>query len=541
MATATAMIFARADTPSAIVAHRGIRASRRNEPSPWNALWAMMVGFFMILLDANIVAVANPSIMAKLNIGYDTVIWVTSAYLLAYAVPLLVAGRLGDRFGPKNLYLIGLVVFTAASLWCGLSGSISMLIVARAVQGIGAAMLAPQTLSMITRIFPSDHRGMAMSVWGATAGMANLFGPLAGGVLVDVMGWEWIFFINVPIGIVGLGLAVWLVPVLPTFHHRFDLVSVGVSGVGMFLIVFTLQQGQSAGWAPWTGAMITVGAGLMASFVYWQSVNTCEPLIPLAIFRDRNFGLSSLGVAAVSFATTAMVLPVMFYAQAVRGLSPSRAALLVAPMAIATALLAPMVGKIADRSHPRTVVGFGFSLLAIAITWLSMEMTPSTPVWRLVLPFIAMGVGIVFIWTPLAATATRNLPSRLAGASSGAYSATRQLGAVLGSAGMAAFLTSRISAEISSPPGGMHWQRPEGTSVQLPEFLRAPFSVAMSQSMLLPALISLFGAAAAVFMVGISTSATTWRRTRVRTVDTPLGPAGSDDGRTETMTTCDKG
>ena len=165
----------------------------------------MLVGFFMILVDATIVAVANPSIMAELGADYDTVIWVTSAYLLAYAVPLLLAGRLGDRFGPKNLYLVGLAVFTAASLWCGLAGSIEMLIAARVVQGIGAALLTPQTLSTITRIFPPERRGVAMSLWGATAGVATLVGPLAGGVLVDRLGWQWIFFVNVPIGIIGLG------------------------------------------------------------------------------------------------------------------------------------------------------------------------------------------------------------------------------------------------------------------------------------------------------------------------------------------------
>src|SRR5690242_4854613 len=180
--------------------------------NPWNALWAMMVGFFMILVDATIVAVANPTIMEALGADYDGVIWVTSAYLLAYAVPLLVAGRLGDVYGPKNLYLAGLAVFTAASLWCGLAGSIGMLIAARVVQGIGAALLTPQTLSTITRIFPPEHRGAAMSVWGATAGVATLVGPLAGGVLVDHLGWQWIFFVNVPIGIVGLVLAWVLVP-----------------------------------------------------------------------------------------------------------------------------------------------------------------------------------------------------------------------------------------------------------------------------------------------------------------------------------------
>jgi len=468
--------------------------------NPWNALWAMLVGFFMILVDATIVAVANPSIMDKLGASYDSVIWVTSAYLLAYAVPLLVAGRLGDRFGPKNLYLLGLTVFTAASLWCGLAGSIGMLVAARVVQGIGAALLTPQTLSTITRIFPAERRGVAMSVWGATAGVATLVGPLAGGVLVDRLGWQWIFFVNVPIGIIGLALAVWLIPALPTSTHNFDLLGVALSGVGMFMIVFALQEGQSHDWAPWIWGTIAGGIGFMAAFLIWQYVNTSEPLIPLVIFRDRDFSLSNVGVATIGFVVTATFLPLMFYAQAVCGLSPTRSALLTAPMAIATGVLAPFVGKIVDRSHPRPVIGFGFSVLAIAMTWLSIEMTPTTPIWRLVLPITAMGIGSAFIWAPLAATATRNLPPKLAGAGSGVYNTTRQVGSVLGSAGMAAFMTSRISAEM--PPMPAQATQGEGAVTQLPAWLHDPFAAAMSQSMLLPAFFALSGVVAAVFLLG---------------------------------------
>jgi EmrB/QacA subfamily drug resistance transporter len=468
--------------------------------NPWNALWAMLVGFFMILVDATIVAVANPSIMDKLGADYDSVIWVTSAYLLAYAVPLLVAGRLGDRFGPKNLYLVGLAVFTAASLWCGLAGSIGMLIAARVVQGIGAALLTPQTLSTITRIFPPERRGVAMSVWGATAGVATLVGPLAGGVLVDHLGWQWIFFVNVPVGIIGLALAVWLIPVLPTSTQRFDLLGVVLSGVGMFMVVFALQEGQSHDWAPWIWGTLAGGIGFMAAFLIWQSVNRNEPLIPLVVFRDRDFSLSNVGVATIGFVVTATFLPLMFYAQAVCGLSPTRSALLTAPMAIATGVLAPFVGKIVDRSHPRPVIGFGFSVLAIAMTWLSIEMTPTTPIWRLVLPLTAMGIGSAFIWAPLAATATRNLPPQLAGAGSGVYNTTRQVGSVLGSAGMAAFMTSRIGAEM--PPMPTQAVQGEGSVTQLPTWLHEPFAAAMSQSLLLPAFFALFGVVAAVFLLG---------------------------------------
>ena len=476
---------------------------------PWHALWAMMVGFFMILVDATIVAVANPSIMEKLDAGYDAVIWVTSAYLLGFAVPLLLAGRLGDRYGPKNLYLLGLAVFTAASLWCGLSDTIGMLIAARVLQGVGAALLTPQTLSTITRIFPAERRGVAMSVWGATAGVATLVGPLAGGVLVDGLGWQWIFFVNVPIGIIGLGLAYWLVPDLPTEKHGFDLLGVVLSGIGMFMIVFALQEGQSHNWAPWIWGTLAGGAGFMAAFIFWQQANRNEPLIPLGIFRDRDFSLSNLGVATIGFVVTAMILPVMFYAQAVCGLSPTRSALLTAPMAIATGLLAPWVGKIVDRSHPRPIIGFGFSMLAISLTWLSVEMTPTTPIWRIVLPLTATGVGMAFIWSPLAATATRHLPPQLAGAGSGVYNATRQVGSVLGSASMAAFMTTRISAEMPLAADGSGGEGSEGGVTQLPSFLHEPFAAAMSQALLLPAFIALFGVVAALFLLGFAKSAIT--------------------------------
>jgi EmrB/QacA subfamily drug resistance transporter len=492
-------------TPSSPGATRRAWLGRVQNPgNPWNALWAMMIGFFMIMVDSTIVAVANPTIMAELHIGYDAVVWVTSAYLLGYAVVLLVAGRLGDRFGSKNLYLIGLVVFTLASMCCGLSGSAAMLIAARVVQGVGAGILTPQTLSTITQIFPPQRRGVAMSVWGATAGVASLVGPLAGGALVDGLGWQWIFFINVPIGIVGLALAVRLVPVLPTQAHLFDLIGVGLSGIGIFLIVFGLQQGQAAHWEPWIWAMIVAGAGFISMFVYWQSVNTREPLIPLTMFADRDFGLSNAGVAVVSFAFTAMMLPLTFYAQSVCGLSPTRSALLLAPMAIVSAGLAPVVGMLVDRYHPRPVLGFGFSMLAIGLTWLSFEMAPETPIWRLVLPFGVMGVGSAFVWSPLTATATRNLPPHLAGAGSAVYNAIRQLGAVLGSAGMAAFMTSRIGAEM--PPQASAAEN--ATALELPEFLREPFSAAMSQSVLLPAFVALFGIVAALFLVGFGPALT---------------------------------
>ena len=463
----------------------------------------MLVGFFMTLIDWTAVSVANPSIMAALHADYESVIWVTSAYLLGAAVPLLVAGRLGDRFGPKNMYLIGLAIFTAASLWCGLSGSIDVLIAARVVQGVGAALLTPQTMSTITRNFPPERRGVATSVWGAAVGVGMLAGPLVGGVLIDQLDWQWIFFVNVPIGIIGFGLAVWLMPVLPTNRHRLDVIGVLLSGIALFLIVFALQEAQPNHWAPWIWTMIAAGLAMMAAFVYWQSANQNEPLIPLRLFSDRNFSVSSFAVTLSAFVVTAMVLPVMFFAQTACGLSATRAALLTAPMAVATGVLAPLVGQIVDRSHPRRVVGFGFTVTAISLTWLSIEMTVATPISRLLLPFTGIGVGMAFIGSPLSATAIRNLPPELAGAGAGVFSATRQVGTVLGSASMAAVMDWLVVRQL--PPivtGVTLGAGGEGPEVEpLPEF-RAEFARAMSESILLPAFVALLGLVAALFLVG---------------------------------------
>jgi EmrB/QacA subfamily drug resistance transporter len=481
----------------------------------WYALWTLMVGVVMILADSTIVAIANPTIMASLHTGYSMVIWVTSAYLLACAVPLLVAGRLGDRFGPKNLYLIGLAVFTAASLWCGLSDGIEELVAGRVLQGIGAGLITPQTLSTIGRIFPPERRGAALSVWGATAGVAILVGPLIGGLLTGALGWQWIFLVNVPVGILGLVLALRFVPVLPTHPHRFDWPGVVLSGVGMVLIVFGLQQGESAAWASWIWVIIGVGIVFFLAFGYWQSVNTREPLVPLEIFGDRDFTLCSLGALLSTLSLSASALPTMFFAQEVCGLSPTGSALLIAPMALASGLLAPIVGRIVDASHPRRVIGFGYSVVAIGMIWLAIVMAPATPIWRLTLPLLVMGIGSAFIWAPLAASATRNMPAHLAGASSGVYNASRQLGAVLGSASMAALMTWRINAEMPPSFAHAHAVASPGAAMRLPELLRSPFAAAMSQSLRLPAFVAVLGVVAASFLVGHATPAGDHKSTNV--------------------------
>jgi EmrB/QacA subfamily drug resistance transporter len=460
----------------------------------------------MILIDTTIVSVANPRIMEGLDTDINAVIWVTSAYLLAYAVPLLVTGRLGDRFGPKRLYLSGLVVFTLASLWCGLSGNVQMLIAARVLQGLGAALMTPQTMAVITRIFPPDRRGAAMGLWGATAGVATLVGPILGGVLVDGLGWEWIFFINVPIGIVGFILAWRLVPSLTTHPHKFDIPGVVLSAVGLFLLVFGLQEGETYNWGTITGpvtvwGLIISGIVVLVLFVSWQAVNKGEPLLPLGLFKDRNFSLANIGITTVGFTVTAFGLPLIFYYQMVRGMTPTQSALMMVPMALISGGLAPVVGRIIDRVNPKYITSTGLLLMAVALFWNSALMHPDTPVWLFLLPSAVLGFANAGIWAPLSSTATRNLPPRQAGAGAGVYNTTRQIGAVLGSAAIAVLMQARLAAELPAAPGGAPGSGGEagGFGGQLPPALHDGFSTAMGQSIMLPAAVIVLGAAVALF------------------------------------------
>lgn len=484
-----------------------------NQPNavanPWRALWALCFGFFMILVDSTIVSVAMPDIMASLDADINAVIWVTSAYLLAYVVPLLITGRLGDRFGPKRVYLVGLVVFTLSSLWCGLTTSVEALIIARVIQGMGAASMTPQTMAVITRIFPPDRRGAAMGMWGAVAGIATLVGPILGGVLVDAFGWEWIFFINVPVGVIALAMAIWLVPSLETHPHRFDWFGVALSAGGMFLLVYGIQQAPGAGWGPLIGPVtvpfvIAGGFVVLLAFVLWQRINTSEVLVPLSLFKDRNFTLAAIAMTTVGFGVTSMAFPIMLWAQTVLGYSPTQAALLLAPMAVLSGVLAPFVGRLVDHGDPRILAGIGLGSFSVALFWLGSILDTDTSLWAIIPPVLLLGVANGFMWSSISSTATRNLPLHHAGAGSGVYNTVRQVGAVLGSAAISAAMESRLAANLGTSSGvgteaGAGAGGPGPMSGAMPDALATGFAHAMGQSLWVPAGLVIIGFIAVLF------------------------------------------
>ncbi len=499
----------------------------------WPALWSMIIGFFMILVDGTIVSVAMPRIAGDFDRSVTDVIWVVSAYLLAYAVPLLVTGRMGDRFGPKRVYQIGLVVFTLASLWCGLSGGLAMLILARVVQGLGAALMSPQPMAAITRLFPVERRGPAMSVWGATAGVATLVGPILGGVLVDAVGWQWIFFINVPIGIVAFILAERNVPRMAVHSHRFDILGVFLSAVGMFLIVFGIEEGAKYHWGVITGILsipLLIGLGVvcMVVFVIWQGVQRrTEPLVPLRLFRDRNFTLANVTVATIGASISTFALPLVTWAQTVPGYSPAQSALIMAPLAVIGGALSPIVGKNLNRWSLRWTACIGLACFGIGLA-LEAAVISTNPHWLWVaLASIPMGIGNAAMWAPLSMLATRNLGPREAGAGSGIFNTTRQIGSVVGAAAVAAMMTSRLNTRLAEAAAGMGGTGGSGGgagsagtgqagagagdagagaveqgagAASLPDFLHGAFSQAMGDTLFLLVAIVAAGVVATLFI-----------------------------------------
>lgn len=421
--------------------------------SPWSVLPPLLLGFFMIMVDTTIVNIAVPTLVDSFDVGLSAVGWVTSAYLLTYAVLLLVTGRLGDRFGPKNIFVAGLVVFTLSSLWCGLSGSIGMLITARAVQGVGAALMTPQTMAIITRVFPPQKRGAAMGVWGSVAGIATITGPVLGGLFVETLGWEWIFFINVPVGLVALFFSFRALPALATDKKSFDVLGVVLSVIGLGALVFGVQEGETYDWGQVWGPVsipliIGFGVVVIVGFLLWQRRLGQDALLPLSLFHHRNFSLANVSGMTVSFAMIGIFFPLTLFLQTTLGLSPLHAALVSLPSSVVSGVVAPFAGRLSDRVPAKWVMVTGFASLAVATVWLDLVIAPGISAWTIVVPMLFFGLGTGCVFSPMASLATAGLDQSTAGAGAGAFNTTRQVGGVIGSAAIIAMLQTRLAVTL---------------------------------------------------------------------------------------------
>ncbi|RSN57837.1 DHA2 family efflux MFS transporter permease subunit [Actinomadura sp. WAC 06369] len=418
--------------------------------NPWAILLTLSLGFFMTLLDLTIVNIAIPSMLDKLDASLDQVLWVVNAYILVLAVLLITAGRLGDLWGKKNLFIAGVVVFTLASLVCGLAQDPAQLIAARAVQGLGAALLMPQTMSIIINVFPPERRGAALGVWGAVAGVSTIAGPTVGGVLVTSLDWRWIFFVNLPIGILVLALAVPILPPhAPGVRHRFDVPGVLLASAALFCLVFALTEGEKFGWDARIWGLLAAGAVLFAVFVLHQrGRQDREPLVPFSLFRDRNFTILNLVGAAVSVGMVGMFLPMTIYMQSVLEFSALKAGLVMAPSSVVSMLLAPLAGRLSDRIGGKFILMAGLTLYALGMIWLVAVAGVGTDWTAFIAPLVVTGLGVGGVFAPMATEATRNVPPQLAGAASGVNNTIRQMGSVLGGAAVGAVLQNRLAVSL---------------------------------------------------------------------------------------------
>ncbi|MFW5416076.1 MFS transporter [Nocardiopsis sp. CNT-189] len=425
---------------------------------PWAILAALCLGFFMTLLDLTIVNIAIPDMIRRLGAAVDEVLWVANAYTLVLAVLIITAGRLGDLFGPRRLFLIGVAAFTAASVACGFSPDAGWLIAARVLQGVGAAVMMPQTMTLIIRVFPAERRGTAMGVWGAVAGLATIAGPTLGGLLVTGFDWRSIFFVNVPFGALALVLGALLIPPDPPSEARprFDGTGVLLATLALGLLAFGLVEGERFHWGQVVGPvsiplLLALSAVLFAAFLVQQRARQGrDPLVPFALFADRNYSLMSLNAALVSVAMLGYSLLFTIYLQSVLQMSALAAGLTMAPMSVMSMVAAPVIGRWVDRVGGKYLLIGGFTLFGGGLAALLALASPDSGPPVFVAPLVVMGIGVASVFGPMNSLAMYRVEPRMAGAASGVLNTVRQLGSVLGGAVVGALMQASLSARMEA-------------------------------------------------------------------------------------------
>jgi len=438
--------------------------------NPWAILVVVSLGFFMTLLDLTIVNIAIPNMIDKLHAGLDQILWVINGYALVVAALLITAGRLGDLRGPRKLFVIGITVFTLASAACGFAASPGQLIAFRVVQGLGAALLMPQTLTILTTVFPPERRGAAFGVWGAVAGVATIAGPTLGGLLVTAFDWRWIFFVNLPIGVIALVLSFIVIPDMkPRRHHRLDLVGVFLASGALFAICYGLVEGQKYAWGKINSVLsipliFLIGGVLLVAFLLVEKARQeKEPLVPFAVLRNRNFAVMNFVTFALAIGMLGIFLPFTIYLQSALGMSALRAGLTLAPASVVSVFLAPGAGRLADRIGGKFILITGLTLFAAGMAWATAVAKPGSAWYDFLPPLMVAGIGMGCIFAPLTTVAMRDVQPQLAGVASGLFNTNRQVGAVIGSSAVGALLQNQLASSLASQAAQRAGQLPPAT------------------------------------------------------------------------------
>ena len=405
--------------------HRGIDYK-------WIALSVTTIGALMAAIDSTIVILALPQMMEKLHADLVHMIWVIMAYILVSTVLLLSFGRIADMFGRVRLYNLGFVVFTAGSALCGLSQTAVHLIVSRLVQGAGAALMMVNSPAIITEVFPPHERGRALGINGITWAIGGIAGPLLGGLILTLADWRWVFYINVPIGIIG---SIWGYIALKEMtvrkrEEKFDPVGALTFSVGLIALLFALTLGIQFSWlSPAILGLFALFIVMVAVFLVWER-RVERPVLDLSLFDNRIYNFSVLAAMLQSLAMFATNFLVVFYLQAVRGYDPLTAALLLIPLSIVSAVVGPLSGLLADHIGARAPATAGVLIQAVALLWFVFKLTPVTPYGSIVIGLVLVGVGGGLFWSPNTSAAMNAAPRDRLGIASAALATLRQTGMV---------------------------------------------------------------------------------------------------------------
>jgi EmrB/QacA subfamily drug resistance transporter len=402
----------------------------------WWTFAITSLALFMVTLDNLVVTTAIPVIRKDLHAGISGLEWTVNAYTLTFAVLLLTGAALGDRFGRRRLFAIGIAIFTAASAAAALAPTIGVLDAARAVQGLGGAIVMPLTLTILSSAVPEDRRGVFLGAWGGISGLAVAFGPVVGGAVVDGISWHWVFWLNVPVGIALLALVPRLRETTGPFGSV-DLRGLVLASSGLFGIVWALVRGNSVGWgsAEIVGALLA-GVVVTVLFVAWE-LRAPHPMLPMRFFRNRTFALANVAALLMSFGMFGSIFLLAQFFQTVQGYSPLGSGLRILPWTAMPMLVAPIAGALSDRIPASRIIGTGLALQAAGLAWIAAVSGPTTPYADLVAPFAISGVGMAMFFAPIANVILGAVRPEEEGQASGANNAVRELGGVFGVAVLA--------------------------------------------------------------------------------------------------------
>jgi EmrB/QacA subfamily drug resistance transporter len=409
------------------------------------------LALFMVVLDNLVVTVALPAIRADLGATLQSLEWTINAYTLAFAVTLIPGAALGDRFGRKRLFLAGLTLFTLASAGAALAPTTGALVVARAVQGIGGAVVAPLTLTLLADAFPSDKRGAALGIWSGISGTGIALGPIVGGAVVDGISWHWIFWINVPIGLALLPVAALLLKESHGQSRTLDLPGFGLAAAGLFSLVFGLVRGQAEGWtSPVILTALVLGVAILAAFVAWER-RTDEPMVPMALFRNRAYSVVNGVSFFMYFGTFGSIFLLTQILQYVLGYTPFQAGLRMLVWTGATMVVAPIAGVLSERIGSRGFMATGLAMQAAALAWFAATTTTTVTFSHQAIAFALAGAGMGLVFAPSASALLSVVSPAQAGQASGTNNAIREVGGVFGVAVLSTIFSS--SGSLGSTQG----------------------------------------------------------------------------------------